>query len=217
MKRSPSPVAARPADRRGALRWLSRSPHWRWVAVLVASLLAVACRPAPELPVYGEAPPFALVNQDGQPASRESLDGKVWLASFIFTSCTDTCPLLTAKLAQVQRELDQSNTFQRGVQLVSFTVDPERDRPEVLKAYAGRYNADLATWSFVTGPAPLMRTVVTNGFKIGFDPSPAEPGQVVHNNRFVLVDRQGKVRAYYDGLEAKPADIANDIRQLAGR
>lgn len=183
-------------------------------ALLLPGVLLGACRQEPPLPTYGEAPPFALVTQDGAPANRDALDGKVWLADFIFTNCADTCPLLTARFVQVQRELARTDSFSRGVQLVSFTIDPERDTPEVLKAYAAKYGADLSTWWFVTGPLPLMRNVVTGGFKIGFEPS--DPGQLTHNNRFALVDREGKIRAYYDGTEEGPARIATDIRRLAG-
>src|SRR5919205_988683 len=101
------------------------------------------------LPRIGPAAPFSLTAQDGTRLSLNDLRGTVALVTFIYTSCTDTCPLVTAKLAQVQDKLGPD--FGARVRFVSVTVDPERDTPDVLSDYARRFRADPNGWAFLTG------------------------------------------------------------------
>src|SRR5215208_2688366 len=101
------------------------------------------------LPRIGAAPALTLTRQDGAPLSLIDLRGKVVLLTFIYTSCTDTCPLLTGKLASLQERLGPD--FGSHVHFLSITVDPERDTPDVLRAYGQRFRADPAGWAFLTG------------------------------------------------------------------
>src|SRR5918911_586075 len=109
----------------------------------------MSCAAPSKLPRIGAAPPFALPDQEGARLSLRDLGGKVALVTFIYTTCTDTCPVLTAKLAQVQAKL--GSDFGPRVRFVSITVDPEHDTPAVLRAYAEQFKADLNSWSFLTG------------------------------------------------------------------
>src|SRR5467141_881094 len=109
------------------------------------------------LPKIAPAPAFALTSQDGTRVSLADLRGKIVAVTFIYTSCTDSCPVLTALMAHVQDKLGQD--FGEKVAFVSITVDPERDTPEVLKEYAQTFGANLAGWSFLTGAPDAIREV----------------------------------------------------------
>jgi protein SCO1 len=164
-----------------------------------------------EMPVYGTLPAFEFVERSGESVSLESLKGKVWVADFIFTHCAGPCPLISSKMSRLQkavRELDD-------VRLVSFTVDPERDTPEVLREYAQRYQAEPERWLFLTGPKEPLYQLVGEGFHLAVEDGESEAGQVTHSTRFVLVDQQGRIRGYYDGAQPGTADaLLPDIRAL---
>ncbi len=185
------------------------------IAVVMLGAIAAGCGSERELEVYWPAPAFQLFDQEGRPATLDDYRGTVWLASFVFTSCTDICPALTAHLIQVQRALDAEGLFERDVALVSFSVDPARDSPPVLKAYAEARGVDLATWSFLTGPDAELKAVITDGFKLGYQPIPGTD-QIGHSGRLILVDRQGIIRALHDFRDSSVEAIVNDIRALAG-
>src|SRR4051812_15425954 len=103
------------------------------------------------LDVLFDAPKFKLTDQDGKPFDSEQLKGQVWVAALIFTNCPGVCPSMTEKMKKLQEAVPSKN-----VQLVSFTVDPERDTPAVLKQYAQRFNADESRWHFLTGAKDTM-------------------------------------------------------------
>jgi cytochrome oxidase Cu insertion factor (SCO1/SenC/PrrC family) len=122
------------------------------------------------LPVYGSIPNFALIDQSGHPVRRGDLEGKVWIADFIFTNCPDECPLMTVEMAQMQSELAHMADFR----LVSISVDPDRDTPAVLSEYAERFNADPGRWLFLTGDKRAIYRLAAEGFRLGIV-DPAEP------------------------------------------
>jgi len=152
----------------------------------------LANRPLPSL---GTAPTFELVNQDAQPFGSEQLAGKIWIADFIFTTCPGPCPIISTRMSELQRPLEKS-----GVHLVSFTVDPEKDTPEVLRAYADKLRKQPFRWDFLTGPRDAIHSVSRDGFKLGLSEGAEEDGGPIHTTRFVLVDRRGTIRGYYDAL-----------------
>jgi cytochrome oxidase Cu insertion factor (SCO1/SenC/PrrC family) len=127
------------------------------------------------LPIYGSVPDFALTDQTGRPVRKADLEGKVWVASFIFTSCPDECPLMTAEMAQLQSDL----AHLPDLRLVSISVDPERDIPAVLSQYADRFNADPERWLFLTGDKQAIYRLARDGFRLGIvdpaEPSPPSP------------------------------------------
>jgi protein SCO1/2 len=181
----------------------------------LAALLAQGEEPAgggSRLAVIRPAPAFALTDQDGRPFGRDDLKGKVWLASFVFTSCTGTCPETTLRLSLVRRELKRRGVLGKGdVRLVSITLDPQRDRPEVLRDYAKLYEADPGTWSFLTGtPAQVNRVLAAWGMWARRLPG----GQLDHPSRVFLVDRRGRVREIYNLAFLRPAWVVQDIELL---
>ncbi|PYI91435.1 MAG: hypothetical protein DME97_14225 [Verrucomicrobia bacterium] len=147
------------------------------------------------LPSYGNVPSFELVNQDAQPFGSEQLSGKIWIADFIFTSCPGPCPIISTRMSELQKPLAKSD-----VHLVSFSVDPEKDTPEVLRAYADKLRKEPLRWDFLTGPLEAIASLSHHGFKLAIAVE-EEPGTgPVHSTRFVLVDRRGTIRGYYDAL-----------------
>jgi protein SCO1 len=176
---------------------------WRAVAsMLVIAAVLGGCRAKPELPTFGTVPAFSLVDQAGKSFTREGLKAKTWVAAFVFTRCPSACPRVT----QAMRRL-QVNAAQHGVplHLVSFSIDPDFDTPEVLRRYAAEYGANLETWSFVTGNADAIKNAAENGFKIAVegkaDPSKADYG-ITHGTQLVLIDGAGQIRGYYASNEA---------------
>ena len=149
------------------------------------------------LPSYGTVPKFDLTNQDAQPFGSQALAGKIWIADFIFTSCPGPCPIISTRMSELQKPLAKSD-----VHLVSFSVDPEKDTPEVLRAYAGKLRKEPFRWDFLTGPLDTVTSLSRDGFKLAIAAG-EEPGAgPVHSTRFVLVDRRGTIRGYYDALAA---------------
>jgi protein SCO1 len=155
---------------------------------------------AEPLPVLGQVPDFSLIERSGQTVSLADLKGQVWVADFVFTHCAGPCPLLSRRMQSLQEPLAGFP----DVRLVSFSVDPERDTPEVLADYATRYGAG-DRWLFLTGEKEPLYWLIMDGFKLGVDDGSAltagvpGPGTITHSTRFVLVDREGRIRAYYDG------------------
>ena len=153
---------------------------------------ALANRP---IPSYGSVPPFQLVNQDAQPFGSAQLAGKIWIAGFIFTSCPGPCPIISSRMSELQRPLEKSDAH-----LVSFSVDPDRDTPEVLRIYAEKLHARPNRWDFLTGPRATIYSLLRDGFKLGVSEGDEESGGPIHSTRVVLVDRRGTIRGYYDAL-----------------
>jgi cytochrome oxidase Cu insertion factor (SCO1/SenC/PrrC family) len=149
------------------------------------------------LPSYGHITNFELVNQDAQPFGSKELSGKVWVADFIFTTCKGPCPIISTRMSELQKPLEKTD-----VHLVSFSVDPEKDTPPVLREYADKLRKEPFRWDFLTGPRDAIGTISRDGFKLGLSEG-EEPGSgPVHSTRFVLVDRRGTIRGYYDALAA---------------
>ncbi len=170
-------------------------------------------KPTRTLSALGIVPDFTLTKQDKTPLSLKDLKGKIWVADMIFTNCAGTCPMLTSAMASLQQSLVKKNT---GVQLVSISVDPNNDTPEVLADYAKQFSADTRTWSFVTGPVATIYTLAKDGFKLTLDSAHADTKEpIVHSERLVLIDKQGVIRGYYDGTaDDTQSKILTDIGDL---
>ena len=183
-----------------------------WVylsALLIIILLIIFLQPdevEEKLPIIAQIPAFDLIDQDGKQFTLNNLKGNVWLADFIFTTCAGPCPIMTERMSTVQYDLLDINKLK----FVSFTVNPDYDTPDVLKKYAKRYNADISTWSFVTGKYEKIQELIANGFKMG-----DEEEIVFHSTRFALVDHKGNLRGYYSGTEPKDHEVlTRDIHSL---
>jgi protein SCO1/2 len=165
--------------------------------------------PPSGLPRIGSAPALTLTSQDGAPLSLGELRGKVVLLTFIYTSCTDTCPLLTGKMAGLQQKLGPD--FGERVRFLSVTVDPDRDTPDVLRAYGQRFQANPTGWAFLTG-TPDEVAEVTGAYGIFVRKRPS--GDVDHSFLTSLVDRSGTLRVQYIGARFDPDELLADLRSL---
>jgi len=146
---------------------------------------------------YGTVPSFQLVNQNGQAFGSARLAGKIWIADFIYTTCAGPCPMISGRMSELQKPLEKTD-----VHLVSFSVDPEKDTPEVLRGYAEKLQAEPARWDFLTGPKSTIYKLSHDGFKLAVSDGTDAEGIPVHSTRMVLVDRHGQIRGYYDAAEA---------------
>jgi heme o synthase len=148
-------------------------------------------------------PDFTLTERSGKKVSRDDLKGKVWVASFVFTRCTGPCPQVTATMARLQKDVDLKNNA--DLRLVTFTVDPDQDTPNELKEYANHYQADPERWLFLTGmPEAELHKLLHDGFKVTAQRAekPKAGDEFDHSSRLAIVDKQGKIRGYFDGLRA---------------
>ncbi len=153
---------------------------------------------------------FQLIDQDGKPFQFSDSRGKLVLATFIFTTCPDVCPFLTAKLAAIQRAVKQTGN-ERDLLLLSITTDPERDSSAALKAYGGRFKADFRNWKFLTGSRQNLAKV----WKIfGLNVTKTQAGDVQHTTLTTLTDRHGKRRVDYYGDKWQDQEVLKDIQWL---
>ena len=179
-------------------------------ALLIWSLAwTVSSAAAENLPKIKPAPEFTLTKQDGKRLALKDLRGKALAITFIFASCADTCPLLTAKMAGIQNRL--GSDFGKKVNFVSITVDPERDTPKVLKRYGEAHKANAAGWAFLTGTSAEIREVAKS-YGIYYKKTPR--GDVDHTFLTSLVDQNGILRVQYMGVKFNPDEMLRDIQAL---
>lgn len=161
-------------------------------------------------------PPFALTERSGKTITNNDLAGKIWVADFIYTTCPGPCPLVTANMARLQASV----AGDPEIQLVTFTVDPQNDTPPVLAQYADRFKADRDRWWFLTGAEKPLYDLIQNGFLQAVQDNRGQPPQsgqftVTHSTYFALVDGNGTVRGFYDGVgSGRLADLLRDIKTL---
>ncbi len=161
---------------------------------------------------YGTVPSFELTDQNGKTVKSDNLKGKVWIADFIFTRCQTQCPLMSRQVAVLAQKLPDPN-----IKFVSFSVDPEHDTPKVLSAYAKEYGAKKGKWYFLTGDKTIIWNLASDGFRLGVDsasPEDLKEGAqpILHSSRFVLVDREGNIRGFFDSAEPEKL---NELIQAA--
>ena len=187
------------------------------VAVLVALTMVTVstyarahkAKEGGRLAKIGPAPEFTLTNTDGGHLSLGDLRGRVVAVTFIYATCTDTCPLLTAKMAGMQKRLGPD--FGSKVRFVSITVDPERDTPSILAQYARNHGADPAGWVFLTGtPVEILEV----GRRYGTYAKKTERGDVDHTFLTSIVDQRGILRVQYIGIRFDPEEFLRDVRSL---
>ena len=163
----------------------------------------------PPLPRIAPAPEFTLTSQDRAPVALKDMRGKVVAVTFIYTFCVDTCPVLTPMMSFIQDQLGAD--FGAKIAFVSITVDPERDTPKVLKEYAQAFGANLAGWSFLTGPSDVIREVTR---RYGVFASKSTDGNVDHTFLTSIVDRRGILRVQYIGAHFDPDEFRHDLLSL---
>jgi protein SCO1/2 len=201
---------------------------WFWQGPAIQSWLS-GKRPGRALDVFGTVPDFSLIERSGRQVGLIDLAGRVWITNFIYTHCPDTCPLQSTEMAKFQADFAE----EKDLRLVSITVDPGRDTPAVLSQYASRYGANPERWLFLTGEKKSIYRLALEGFRLSvvdpaegvkswlFGPMPAlahheETGkQFIHSSRFVLVDRQARIRGYYHSNEEEALQrLRRDVRAL---
>jgi protein SCO1/2 len=161
------------------------------------------------LPIVGPAPQFVLTAATGERLALTDLRGKVLALTFIYVSCTDTCPLLTAKMVAIQRRLGAD--FGPRIGFVSITVDPEVDTPEALRRYAEALGANVDGWSFLTGTRAEINDVLR---RYGAFARKNPRGDVDHLFLTSLIDRKGALRVQYLGTRFDPAEMQADLQKL---
>jgi protein SCO1 len=195
---------------------LSNKP-WFWViwvvGVMAVMVIGAVRRVAPKPPELRlPLPAFELVNQRGEPFGSKDLRGRIWVADFVFTSCPTVCPKLTKRMGELQH---RTRNLGDAFHLVTFTVDPENDTPERLAAYAKAYRASPRRWSFLTGSLASIEDTVVKGFKLAMGKEEMSPGSglfsVFHGEKFVLVDREGMIRGYYDADDEGMNRLLRDV------
>ena len=158
------------------------------------------------LPVIGGIPDLEFIDSEGRGVGLSTLKGKVWVADFIFTTCTMACPIMTGNMNIIHKKYKKND----DIRLVSISVYPEYDTPEVLKKYASQYEANTDTWHFLTGNESTVKEVIKDGFKIG-----DYEDIIFHSEKFALVDRNGMIRAYYNGMKSEDMKkLKKDINNL---
>ena len=169
---------------------------------------------------YGdEIQDFEVTNQNDETFTREDMDGKVWLLSFIFTNCATVCPPMTQNMTSVTQELEEKGIDDYGV--MNFSVDPEVDTPEVLTEYAGWYDIPEDTdWQFLTGyDYEFIRGFAEDNFKTIVAPPPEGNDQVTHGTAFYLIDENGTIIKDYPGVDSgdntfPQAEVVSDVEKL---
>jgi protein SCO1 len=187
---------------RGALRARNASSCFcfsffvfRFSFFILFLCLCTSANAASRLPVIQPAPKFDLIDQTGKPARLSDFKDKVLLVSFIFTTCSGSCPATTHRMAKIQEELQGRHLVEKGVHLLSISLDPVRDTPERLAGYMRLYDVDAKSWTFLTGPSETVAKTIAAW---GIWARPAANGQLDHPSRVFLVDRRGRIREIYN-------------------
>lgn len=180
-------------------------------------LLVSACSESSPIkdPLNYQVEPFQFKNQDRENLSLKELQGEVWIANFIFTSCDTVCPPMTAHMKQIQNMIETEGL---DTKMISFSVDPEVDTPEKIKEFTKPYEISFENWSFLTGYTQNeIENFALESFKT-FVQKPETGDQVAHGTSFYLVDQDGVVMKSYSGVDDPPYDqILKDIKSLENK
>lgn len=181
------------------------------VVGIIARQLLVPGPPPP--PAYFEIPSFSLTSHEGEPFGSADLEGHAWIAGFFFTRCPTICPVLLQRQKEVQSRTAQ---FGDRVQLVTISIDPGHDTPEVMRSHAQLQGLTLDRWTLLTGETEPIQQLVRDGFKEYLKAGPdVPPEEVVHSVRFFLVDGLGRVRGLYDGMDENEVErLVADTRTI---
>lgn len=164
--------------------------------------------------IYYTVPKFSFVNQDSIVVDHHSFKGKPFVAEFFFSHCESICPAITAQLARLQAILNKEG-LTHEYNILSHTVDPEKDTPEVMKKYAAALGADHTNWQFVTGKAEDIYYQASIGYLVPAFPSDTAQGGFFHTDQLALIDANYHIRGYYDGTSTSEVDsLMVDLKKL---
>ena len=197
----------------GVLGWFS----WALLAVGIVAMVAYGVTwrpPVADIELTGnesaprQLPPFELTSQEGKKVSLDSLRGKVWVGTFMFTGCTNACPQMAAELLRIQKTIRNDKALEGKLRLVSFSLDPDNDTQGRLDEYSTRQGIDSSCWSFLRGERQEIIRLCEEGFGLSAG-GLGNAGGVTHSDRFVLVDPGGRTRGSY-----RPGAVADDLGKL---
>jgi protein SCO1 len=194
---------------------------WAGLAVIAFAILVafiVTQLKSKPLPVYATLPGFTLTNQNGQTVTPADFRGQIWIADAIFTRCPGQCLQMSGHMKEIQDALSSG----QPIRLVSFTTDPAFDQPPVLKKYAERFGARDDRWSFLTGDKSALHRVEVDGLKLSVLDKPAAEQDgandlFIHSEKFVLLDKLGRIRGYYDGQTGSAVAEVTAAAQILAR
>ena len=174
---------------------------WFIPVILVGSWVIFPSCSKPEYTIdlspIGTLVDFELTDQNGNVFSKKSMAGKIWIVDFFFTRCPSICPLLTESMEKVAERWKS----EKKVRFLSITVDAEYDQPQILKAFANEHALPQSRWTFLTGSPDAIHTLCEESFLLALGSAMKSNGEISHSSRLVLVDSQGQVRGYFDGLD----------------
>lgn len=175
--------------------------------IFILSLMLAACGEKQiETTLEEQVDYFEATTESDETLTRDDLLGTYWVANFVFTNCTTTCPPMTANMKALQDQLKEAGI--EDVHLISFSVDPDRDTPKALREFADEFGADLNNWSFLTGyEFNEIRELSINSFKSLVEPPPEGSDQVSHGTAFFLVDPDGNVIKHYSGTQRDQMEV----------
>ena len=190
-------------------------------AAAIGTLSIISCskdNQTDALPTLGEVPNFSMKDQEGWAVTAASLRGSPLVVAFMFTRCPTICPRITASMRGLQAS---AKAAKLPLKLLSISVDPETDTPEVLKSYAGKHGVDLANWLFLSGDMESTKATVIEGFKIALERranADVDPAGIIHGSHLVLVDAELKIRGYYRSEEPAALEkLLSDAKLLLAK
>jgi protein SCO1 len=162
--------------------------------------------------VYHTIPSFKFINQAGDSVTEKNIENKIFVADFFFTTCPSICPKMMKQMERVNEATKNLEDFL----IISHTVNPEHDSVSVLTEYAKQIHADPKKWMLVTGKKKEIYDIGVDGYKLAVDEDPRAPGGFLHSELFVIIDKDKRVRGYYDGTDsANVSKLINDINILS--
>ena len=165
--------------------------------------------------VWHKIPDFNLIDQNGNPLDRSYMDGHITVVDFFFTSCRTICPKMTRQMKTLIWMLE--GEYFKDVRYLSISVDPEYDTPEVLSEYIKNMELETDQWALTTGVKDEIYDLGVHGFFLTTQEDLAEAGNFLHSEKFVLVDKEGHIRGYYDGTSPDDVrDLSEDVKMLIG-
>ena len=161
--------------------------------------------------IYHTIPPFSFTDQDGKTITDRTFEGRIYIANFFFTTCQSICPKMNSGMLQVQERFREYP----HLLYLSHTVNPVNDSVEALEAYSKKIHANTATWHFVTGEKKAIYEIGIHGYLLPVGEDALAEGGFLHSEQLVLIDKEKRIRGFYDGTSVKEInDLIDDVKTL---
>ena len=163
--------------------------------------------------IYHQIPYWSFINQDGERVSQKDYDDRIYIVDFIFSTCPGICPQMTTHMSQLQFKLDKPGL--KEIPFISYTVNPDTDTPEILKAYGKEHGADFGRWTFLTGDRQKIYELGVEGYLVSTREDALAEGGFLHSEKFIVVDWNHRIRGFYNGTDVNDVSrLSDDIRIL---